>query len=258
VLPTPAPASAPDDHASYAFVRKGEDGIAMSGNSDDADDIEAARARIDGDFLWFRRAGKAWVVRDPATIARARQAWAGTEGIEQEMRVLQAQMKPHEARMKALGARMQALDHDNAMDTPEAKAALRNIEAMSDRMQALAERQVALAGRMRHSGDDGERDRLEADRERLEHQQEALEAELDKHNATIAALSARMAEQAMPREALARQMSEASQPMQALGEKMQGVGQRIERAARIADRQVRALIDQAWRDGRAEPVPALR
>jgi beta-lactamase regulating signal transducer with metallopeptidase domain len=265
-LPAPAaapdapvlPAPEPDERSSYAFVRKGKDGISMSGDIDDTDDIEAARSRIDADFLWFRRDGKAWVIRDADTIARARQAWAGTEGIEKEMQALQAQMKPHETRMKSLGERMQALEKVDAMETPEARAALRNIEAMSTRVQALAERQVALARRMRQVDDDGERARIDLDREQLDRQQEALNAELERHNATIEALSARVAAQAMPREALAREMASASEPMQALGEKMSGVGQRIERAARIADRQVRTLIDQAYRDGRAEPVPAMR
>ena len=52
--------------------------------------------------------------------------------------------------------------------------------------------------------------------------------------------------------------SERAKPMNAIGEDMNGVGKRIERAAHVADRQVRSLIDQAYRDGRAEPAPARR
>jgi beta-lactamase regulating signal transducer with metallopeptidase domain/predicted nucleic acid-binding Zn-ribbon protein len=254
VLRTPAP----DERSSYAFVRKGEDGISMSGNLDDVDDIDVARDRIDGDFLWFRRDGRAWVIRDRDTIARARQAWAGTENIEKEMHALEAQMKPHEAKLKALGERMQSLGEDNAMDSPDARATLKNVEALSTRMQALAGRQMALAQRVRRAGSDRERERLDIDQEQLDRQQEALDAEMEKHNATMEALSARMAEQAAPREALAREMEAASAPMQDIGERMQGVGERIERAAHVADRQVRTLIDQAYRDGRAEPAPVLR
>jgi Zn-dependent protease with chaperone function/predicted nucleic acid-binding Zn-ribbon protein len=252
-----APAAA-GERSSYAFVRKDKDGFAMSGNVDDAGDIEAARARIDSDFLWFRRDGKAWVIRDAETIARARQAWAATESIEQEMQALQARMAPHEARLKALGERMQALDRDDAMESPEAKEALANVEAMSGRLQSLAERQMALAQRMRRAGDDAERARIDRDREQLDRQQAALQAELERHDAKLQALSARMAEQAAPREALGREMEAAGKPMHDIGEQMQGVGARIERAARVADGQVRSLIDQAYRNGRAEPAPALR
>lgn len=248
---------APDEQSSYAFVRKGEDGISMSGNSDDIDDIEAARARVDGDFLWFRRDGKSWMIRDADTIARARRAWAGTEAIEQEMHALEAQMKPHEAQLKALSARMQSLDSVDAMQSPEARAAERSIEALGKRMGDLAEREAELSLRA-HRADDAERSRLDREREQLDRQRESLDAEMERHNATLEAMSARMAEQAAPREALAREMEAASKPMNSIGERMQGVGQRIERAARAADRQVRSLIDQAWRDGRAEPVPALR
>jgi beta-lactamase regulating signal transducer with metallopeptidase domain/predicted nucleic acid-binding Zn-ribbon protein len=257
VLPAPAPDVAPDEQSSYAFVRKGEDGISMSGNSDDIDDIEAARARVDGDFLWFRRDGKAWMIRDADTIARARRAWAGTEAIEQEMHALEAQMKPHEAQLKALSARMQSLDSVDAMRSPEARAAERSIEALGKRMGDLAEREAELSLRA-HRADDAERSRLDREREQLDRQRESLDAEMERHNATLEAMSARMAEQAAPREALAREMEAASKPMNSIGEQMHGVGQRIERAARAADRQVRSLIEQAWRDGRAEPVPALR
>ncbi|HEU4990988.1 MAG TPA: M56 family metallopeptidase [Luteimonas sp.] len=257
VLPAPTPDAAPDERSSYAFVRKGQDGISMSGNSDDIDDIEAARARVDGDFLWFRRDGKAWMIRDADTIARARQAWVGTEAIEKEMHALEAQMKPHEAQLKALSARMQSLDSVDAMRSPEARTAERSIEALGKQMGGLAEREAELSRRARRA-DDAERSRLDREREQLDRQRESLDAEMERHNATLEAMSARMAEQAAPREALAREMEAASKPMNSIGEQMHGVGQRIERAARAADRQVRSLIEQAWRDGRAEPVPALR
>ncbi len=103
-----------DDHreqAAYALVRKGEDGTTMSGAHDDRDngDIEVARRGIDGDFLWFRRDGKAYVVRDAAVLAQADAAWAKTRELSAQMETLSARMQPHQDKMQALGARMQAL-----------------------------------------------------------------------------------------------------------------------------------------------------
>ena len=262
---TPAPAAAgavptaaPDDGASYAFVRKDEDGIAMSGDMDDRRAIEAARARIDGDFLWFRRDGKAWIVRDPATIASARQAWAGIEGIEKEMKALQAKMTPHSERMEALSQRMQALHVDNAFDSPEGREAQAGMQSLAREMETLAGERMKLARRERRADSDSERAGLDRAMAELDAHQATLDAAMEKYNATMETFSRRMQAQQAPMDALSREMEAASRPMDAIGRDMSAVGQRMDRAAKVADRQVRSLIDQAWRDGRAQPAPALR
>ena len=257
-VPAPRAAPALDDDASYAFVRKGEDGIAMSGDVGDRRAIEAARARIDGDFLWFRRDGKAWVVRDAATIERARQAWAGVEGIEKEMQALQAKMTPHSERMEALSQRMQALHVDNAFDSPEGREAQADMQALAREMETLAGERMRLARQQRRADSDSARAGLDRAMSVLDQRQATLDAAMEKHSATMERFSKRMQAQQVPMEALSREMEAASRPMDAIGRDMGAVGQRIDRAAKVADRQVRSLIDQAWRDGRAQPAPTLR
>jgi len=254
VLPAPDASPAPGA-SSYALVRGDRDGITMSGELDDAGEIRLVRGSIDGDFLWFRRDGKAWVVRDAATLARAREAWAGTDALGERMQALEARMKPHGARMEALAERMQALDGDNAFESPEARAATERMEALGEKAEALAERQVALVERM-HGATEADHARLERERDALEREQHALHREMERHGATLHALSARMEAQHEPMEALAREMAAASAPMEAVGEEMEAMGERIEREAEVADRQVRRLIEEAYRSGRAEPAPA--
>jgi beta-lactamase regulating signal transducer with metallopeptidase domain len=251
-------APAPDDDASYAFVRSDKDGIAMSGDMDDRRDIEAARARIDGDFLWFRRDGKAWVVRDAASIASARQAWAGLEGMEKEMQALQAKMAPHEEHMEALGQRMQALHVDNAFDSKEGREAQADMQALAREMETLAGERMRLVRQERRADSDGARAELDRAMAALDRRQATLDAAMEKHSATMDRLGERMQAQQAPMEALSREMEAASAPIDAIGRDMRAVGQRIDRAAKVADRQVRSLIDQAWRDGRAQPAPTLR
>ena len=98
-----------DSRAGYALVRKDREGISMSGDLDDVDAIRAARRSIDGDFIWFRRDGKAYVVRDAALLARVQEAWKPLEPLEAQMEVLDERMRPHSDRMEALGARMEAM-----------------------------------------------------------------------------------------------------------------------------------------------------
>jgi hypothetical protein len=65
-----------------------------------------------------------------------------------------------------------------------------------------------------------------------------------------------MEAQHAPMEALGREMEAAAEPMEAIGKEMETLGNRIEREAHIADGQVRMLIDEAYRDGRAQPAPS--
>ena len=259
----PAPATKPSVHAAvgddsnypgYALVSEDRDHIRMHGDMDDADGVRRLRDRIDGDFLWFRRDGKSWIVRDPATLARASKAWAETDAIQVQMQALEARMQPHTEQMQALAARMEALAENNAFESPETRAAVERIEALGEQAQALAERQQALAMRMQQAAV-AEQSQLARDQAQLERQQATLHRDMERHSATLATHNARMQAQQEPMEALGREMEAASEPMHAIGRDMEALGQRIEREAKIADRQVRQLIDEAWRGGRAQPVP---
>jgi len=263
VLPTPAPRPLgsldieDEDRPGYALVRADRDGISLSGDLDDIDDVRAARTAIDGDFLWFRRDGEAWVVRDADTVARVREAWAGTDALGERMQGLEARMQPHSGRMEALAARMEALSDDNAFDTPEARAAVEGLESLGDEMEALAERQAELAVRMGDEDAAGEA-RREREREALEREQERVHARMERHQAELEVLNRRMAVQHAPMEALAREMEAASEPMEAIGKEMEALGERIEEAAELADAQTRRLIEEAVRAGRAQPAPVAR
>lgn len=264
VLPSPSPAAAArhvvvaDSGApgrdGYALVRAGEEGYTMSGDTSDGPAIEAARRTIPGDFLWFERDGKAWVVRDPAMVAEARAAWAATDALTERMRGIEARMQPHAARMEALGRRMEAITHPEAFETPEVRAAIARMEALGERMAPLVERQAALALRM-HGADDGARAALARQQEALAQQQEEFARQMEAHAATMAAASARMALQRAPIEELAREMAAASAPMQAVGKELEALGERMGARSRQADARVRQLVEEAYRSGRAEPAP---
>lgn len=243
-----------DPRPGYALVRKDREGFSMSGDLADVDDIRAARSRIDGDFLWFRRDGKAWIVRDPATLARVRDAWAETDALTQQMNGLEARMRPHAERMEALAARMEEQGARNEFESPEAKAAIAALEARSQKMEALAERQVAMAARMQ-AAQEAEQRQLAREQEALSRQQEALSREMQEHGAVLEAMGERMKAQHAPMEALGREMEAAGKPMEAIGKDMEALGKRIEREANVADGEVRKLIDEAWRSGHAQPAP---
>lgn len=257
----PAPPAAParrvfasSDKPGYALVRKGQGGFSMSGSTDDIDGIEIARKSIDSDFLWFRRDGKAWVVSDADTVARARQAWAATDALSGQMEGLSQRMQPHSDRMQALGKQMESLAANNAFEAPEVRAAGEKMESLGEKMGELGQRQATLA-RQAVNASDAERERLEREQEEISRQQKSLSAEMERHAAVMEATGKRMQAQHAPMEAVGKQMEEAGKPMEAIGKEMEVLGSKIEREAEIADRQVRKLIDEAYASGRAKPAP---
>ena len=258
--PTPKPqriARADDrrDGIAYALVRKGEDGMTMSGSHDDRDnaDIEAARRDIDGDFLWFRRDGKAYVVRDAATLAQADAAWAKTRELSAQMDTLSARMQPHQEKMQALGARMQALQVE-VVQPPEMEAARVEMERLSGRMQVLSTRMSTLGADMGTSDDAG-RDRLQAQMDALSAEQETLGREMERQGEIMEAAGERIEARTAPMEALGHQMEDAGKPMETIGKEMEAVGARIERSAADAEARTRRLIDDAFAKGLAMPAP---
>lgn len=240
-------------HESFALVRKGRDGITMSGDSKDIDAIRDAQRRIDGDFLWFRRQDKAYIVRDPALLARADQAWQSVDKFDGQMDALSRQMDSHNDRMEALNQQIEALNAEH-VETPAMAEATRKIQSLADQQQAMARQEEQLA-RQDDRGDDSKRAALERQMAALDAQTEALDQQMERLNQQLEAENARLEASRKPMEDLERQMEQAAQPMEAVGKQMEALGKQQERAAAIADRAILELIDQALDKGLTTPAP---
>ncbi|MEP6632895.1 MAG: M56 family metallopeptidase [Luteimonas sp.] len=242
------------DRNGYALVRKGREGIAMSGSMDDIDEVRAAQHSINDDFIWFRRDAKTFVVRDPALIARAEEAWKPTDALDDKMQVLSQQMEPHTQKMEAMSRRMQALSHESA-ETSAMHEAAASMETLSQRQRALANQQMALAQRMT-AADDVQRSALQRQMETLETQQEALNAKMELHSQVLEAESEQLQTRQRPMESLSGEMEALSRPMQAIGQKMEALGKRIEHESKIADGTIHQVIQEALDKGLATPAPS--
>lgn len=267
--PAPAPAVAPppppappapkrvarrDGDDGYALVREHQSGFAMSGNLDDVDEIRGARSAIDGDFIWVRRDGKAWVVRDAAAVKRAQAAWQPVRRIETEMQALEAKMQPHQRNMEAISGRMQKLGVAHTMDSPEMRRAQDAMTEVSARMQAVAAEHAVLA-RQRTVAAPADRAALDARLEASSQRQEALSREIEAHARTVEAAADAVARRAAPMEAMGRELEVASRPMALIGRDMEATGKRMEVAAKQAEATVDAVIDDAFARGLAQPAP---
>lgn len=242
----------------YALIGKGDKGYMMSGSTDDMEKIEAARRNYGSDFLWFRKNGQDYVVDDPATVARVRQAWAETEKLGSRMEVLGGEMEVHGKKMEALGKQMEQVSSQNtgAYET--------EMEALGARMETLGRQQAALATKQSKIGlamleaDDEARTRLTREMDELSQQQDALSAQMDAQAKLMEAHGTRMEERMKPMEALGRRMDELGKPMDALGERMDALGEEMDVLSAKAEKETLQLIDDAVAKGLAKPAPAAR
>ncbi len=273
----PDPAATPGDHAvqvsrapgassrdSFALVRKGGGDVTMWGPDDDMASLEAAKRAVGGDFLWFQRAGKAYVVTDPALFERARQAWRESDALGEQMETLGGKMEVHGKKMETLGQRMEQLTPKPELSA-KTHQAMREMDALAGQQQALAQQQQALAEEQRTAAR-GDAPNAAAQR-RLAEQMQALAvkqqalAEKQAHlhaqqEAEMQLETERFEAQARPMEALSREMELASKPMEALGKRMEVLGRKHEAAAEQAARELSGLISEALAKDLAKPVPA--
>jgi beta-lactamase regulating signal transducer with metallopeptidase domain len=237
----------------YALVRKGSDGVTMSGSTDDLRAIKSAQRSLVGDFVWFRRNDKTYVVTDPAIVARAEEAWRESNKLGAQMEALGDQMEVHGAKMEALGAQMEKLsagnEHSAAME-----AAAQRMEVLAKQQRALAAQQSQLAAKM-VKGNEAQREQLESQMDALSEQQDALARQMDQQAEVMDAEAERMEVRMQPMEALGRQMDEAGKPMEALGEQMDALGEQQEKLVAQAERDTQRLIGEAMNKGLATPAP---
>lgn len=239
--------------ASYALVRKGREGFSMSGSTDDVDEIRLARRSIDGDFLWLRRNGKAYVIRDAAVLARVEKAWLATDALSARMDVLSTRMQPHQKEMEALQARMER--RQEVLKEPAAmRESQRQMEALGRQMESMGKRQEVLARQM-SNGSDAKRDELARKLDALQLEQDGLARQMDAQTRVMESAGREVERMHAPIEAIGREMEAAARPMEAIGKDMEALGTQIEHEAKIADRAIRSTIEEAVQRGLATPAP---
>jgi beta-lactamase regulating signal transducer with metallopeptidase domain len=239
------------NHEAYAMVRAGEDGMMLSGDLDDIGEVKRVRQHLHSDFMWFRHDGDTYVLQDPAILAAARRAWAPAEEMGERMEVLGKQMEPLGKRMEALGKQMEALSDDGQPYARQMEALGKRMEPLAEQQAELGERMQELAASRRDSADDA---RIEAQMEQLQRRMEPLQSQMETLSRAMQEHSAAMQRAQQPMQEMSRRMQEASKPMAELSRQMDALGKRQEPLVKQADADVRRLIEQALRDGKAVPA----
>ena len=139
------------DSESYIFLY-GDDSATMSGSIDDLKRIKRMRGNSDEDFLWYRRSGKEYVVRDPALLRQVKDLFKaqGELGARQgelggRQGALGAKQGALGAQQGALGAKQGALAAEQARRGGDDDRELdRKMAELSRKMEELGEQQEEL------------------------------------------------------------------------------------------------------------------
>jgi hypothetical protein len=258
-----------DNGDSYAIVDSGPGkNVTFSGdwNWDRRGEIDAARKVAKGPFLWFTHEGKSYIVTDPAIVAKIRAMYKPMEALGRQQQLLgqqqgalgkqqqdleRAQEEAGVVRMPDLSKEMaelndavaRASEDRNKWDTKELAEAEAKLKAAQDQMltpEKVAELQAQLAAAQ-----------AEWNSERMAEMQ-----------AKLGELQARLGQ--LQGEAGARQ-GEFGEKIGALGAQQGRLGAEEGRLgaeegkfARQTDQQVRGIIDECLRDGKATQVPNVQ
>jgi beta-lactamase regulating signal transducer with metallopeptidase domain len=240
-------------HQSYAVVTAGKKGFMISGSTDDIGAVEKARKKLSGDFLWFRRDGKTYIVQDPAVIAEVKSAWKDSNKISAEMEQLSAKMEVHSNVMNGISEKMQTVSEGSQSQSSV-------MEKLSKDMQRIGSQQEAIGRQIELLGDEMAEAKTDAQREVLDKKMQLQSAKmvplaekmqsLDK---LMASQSSQLGQSLQPLDALSKEMDMAAKPMEPLSKQMDVLGKKLEVLTKVADEKVVGIIDGTVNNGQAIP-----
>jgi beta-lactamase regulating signal transducer with metallopeptidase domain len=151
-----------DDEERFVIVSANSDSVTMSGSSQDVRHAQKLRKQIPGDFIWFQRDEKSYIVRDQATIDRARKLWAPQEELGKKQEELGKQQEALGKQQEELGARMEKVHvkvPDLTAQVDKLRAELKSLSSGATQEQIgklqseIGELQSQLGEVQSHAGD---------------------------------------------------------------------------------------------------------
>jgi beta-lactamase regulating signal transducer with metallopeptidase domain len=212
-----------DDDDRYVIVSGKTDSLTMSGSSQDAHHVERLRKEITGDFIWFQRDEKSYIIRDQATIDRARSFWAPQEDIGKKQEELGKKQEALGKQQEALGEKMEQIHvtpPDMSADLEKLKAELKQLSSTGATMDQLGN----------------------------------IQSEIGDLQSKIGDIQSRAGEQ---QSKLGEEMSVLGEQQGKLGEQQGELGRQQEEASRQATRKMKELLDESVKNGQAQPEPQI-
>ena len=252
-----------DGGDSYAIISGKMQTMSGSFSHMDFAKLEALRKKINGDFIWFERDGKSYVITDPETVKRATEAFAAQAELgRQEGELGERQGRLGEVQgalgeqQGVLGEQMGRLStnwENMKIEIPDMTAELKGLQLKTQELsQAISQKNI-------------EEMHTSMEQMRKEIAEATKNIDQAKLRAQIAqSVDSKAIEQAMKqaRATLDEQMAKFSEQQEKLGQQMERLGKEQEELARRqseasekAQAELKAIIDQSISRGTAQPAP---
>jgi len=190
----------------------------FSFNSSGDDDIHWLRSKLSGDFIWFERDGKYYVIRDEATIKHAMDLFAPMQALDEKQEELGKQQEALGEQQEALGQKME-----------DVKVTVPDMTAELDRVREKL-KQLGAGGTQEELGE--------------------LQSEIGELQSRIGELQS----QAGRRESeIGRQQGELGRRQGELGRKQGEIGRQQGELSKKATGEMKSIIDDAIAHGLAKP-----
>jgi beta-lactamase regulating signal transducer with metallopeptidase domain len=207
-----------DDEDRFVIVSGKTDSFTMSGSSQDARHVEKLRKNIPGDFIWFQRDEKSYVIRDQATIDSAKKLWAPQEELGKKQEELGKQQEALGKQQQELGAKMEKI----RVNVPDMTAELEKLKAELKQLTSGAT--VEQVGH--------------------------IQSEIGELQSKMGNLQSHAGEQ---QGKLGEEMGALGEQQGKLGKQQGELGRQQGELAREASRQMKQLLDEALAKGLAQP-----
>jgi beta-lactamase regulating signal transducer with metallopeptidase domain len=123
-----------DDEERFAIVSGKSESWTMSGSTQDIRHVEKLKRQISGDFIWFQRDEKSYIIRDQATVDRARAFWGPQEELGKKQKELGKQQEALGKKQAELGKQMEQVH----VNVPDMTAALDKLKAKMQKLGPTA------------------------------------------------------------------------------------------------------------------------
>jgi beta-lactamase regulating signal transducer with metallopeptidase domain len=190
----------------------------FSFNSSGDDDIHWLPSKLSGDFIWFERDSKDYVIRDEATIKRAIDLFAPMQALDEKQEELGKQQEALGEQQEALGQKME-----------EVKVSVPDMTAELDRVREKL-KQLSAGGTQEELGE------LQSEIGELQSRIGELQSQAGRHQSEIG-----------------RQQGELGRQQGELGRKQGEIGRQQGELSKKATREMKSIIDDAIAHGLAKP-----
>lgn len=160
----------------YALVRGPERRGAMNGAGIDFEAVDEAKRTVGGDFLWFRKGDKAYLIQDAAVLARLAEAYVPVNRLGAQMEVYGKQMDQYGKVMESLGKDMEKVANGIKLDEAEVRKSEHRaaMDALNKQMNEAGKPMDALGKKMDVLGKQLDREARAADKATQEAIREAM------------------------------------------------------------------------------------